>query len=160
MTSTPIALALVLLASVTGCHRERPTNTVGRVQQEPLVLGPDTGAPGAPVPVGQTTLTSGDMVSGDMVGGASLTGAQGPLSTSSGRDGDIEITRLVRERLQGVDTVSGGAPADVDVTTSGGTVVLRGVVSSEAERDAIGAAAARVPGVISVDNRTSVARTR
>lgn len=160
MKSTSIAVVVALVASLTACHRERPTRTVGRVPEEPLVLGPEGTPPGAPVPIGQTSITSGDMVSGDMVGGGALTGAQGPLSASSGRDGDLEISRLVRERLQGVDTISGGAPADIEVTTSGGTVMLRGVVSSEAERDAVGAAASRVPGVLSVDNRVDVARTR
>lgn len=68
---------------------------------------------------------------------------------------DIEITAAVRRAIVDDDTMSTNAE-NIKIITNQGAVTLRGVVNSQAEKDAIEAKAKAVAGVVSVDNQLEV----
>ena len=71
-------------------------------------------------------------------------------------DADRAITQNIRQAIVGDDSVSTNGK-NVKIITSGGTVTLRGPVSSEQEKSTIAGKAQQVAGVKSVDNQLEIA---
>ncbi len=69
---------------------------------------------------------------------------------------DIEITAKIRQAIVDDSAMSTNAKNIKIITAKGGVVTLRGVVHSQAEKDAIEAKAKAVAGVQSVDNQLEV----
>jgi hypothetical protein len=68
---------------------------------------------------------------------------------------DLDITQQIRKAVMADDTLSFTAK-NVKIITAGGKVTLRGPVKTDAERNAIDAAARKVAGVTQVDNQIEV----
>lgn len=68
---------------------------------------------------------------------------------------DIDITAEIRRAITDDDSMSTNA-RNVKIITNKGSVTLRGVVESQAEKDAIEAKAKAVAGVQSVDNQLEI----
>jgi hyperosmotically inducible protein len=68
---------------------------------------------------------------------------------------DIDITAKIRSAVVDDDTMSTNA-RNCKIITQDGVVTLRGVVDSQAEKDAIEAKAKTVAGVVRVDNQLEV----
>lgn len=66
----------------------------------------------------------------------------------------------IRERILAAVAEAGLAEPYVNVVVSGGRVQLWGMVSSEAEKDALRVAAETAPGVVAVENNVAVAGPR
>lgn len=83
------------------------------------------------------------------------TGAQPTPIDQSNTSRDIDITAEIRRAIVDDDAMSTNAK-NVKIVTQAGIVTLRGVVDSQAEKDAIEAKAKAVAGVTSVDNQLEV----
>ena len=70
-------------------------------------------------------------------------------------DADRTITQNVRKAIVGDDSLSTNGK-NVKIITSGGTVTLRGPVSSEQEKSTIANKAQQVAGVKQVDNQLEI----
>lgn len=81
--------------------------------------------------------------------------SQTPMDQSNDAK-DIEITAEIRRAVVDDATMSTNAKNVKIITAKGGAVTLRGVVDSQAEKDAIEAKAKAVAGVNSVDNQLEV----
>ncbi|HLO39789.1 MAG TPA: BON domain-containing protein [Phycisphaerales bacterium] len=68
---------------------------------------------------------------------------------------DLDITAEIRRAIMSDNTMSVNAQ-NCKIITQNGSVVLRGPVNTQAEKDAIGAKAKAVPGVTSVNNELEV----
>jgi osmotically-inducible protein OsmY len=80
--------------------------------------------------------------------------AKTPMDQSN-ESKDIEITAAVRRAVVDDSTMSTNAK-NIKIVTAKGAVTLRGVVDSQAEKDAIESKAKGVAGVVSVDNQLEV----
>jgi osmotically-inducible protein OsmY len=69
---------------------------------------------------------------------------------------DIEISAQIRRAIMDDASMSTNAKNIKIITAKGGAVTLRGVVDSQAEKDAVEAKAKGVAGVQSVDNQLEV----
>lgn len=69
---------------------------------------------------------------------------------------DVEITAAIRRAIMEDKSMSVNAQNVKVITQAGGVVTLRGVVNSQAEKDAIAAKAQAVAGVTRVDNLLEV----
>ncbi len=81
----------------------------------------------------------------------------GRHSAALGARGDVALALAVAAQLRSSHAV---AALDVDVSVSGGTVVLRGFAPSRRAQETAGRIAARTFGVRTVDNRIAVAHQR
>lgn len=72
-------------------------------------------------------------------------------TTERSPDGDVALTKAVREALEREANVR-----DVDIRVTDGDVLLTGSVSTPVQKDAAGVAAKNVPGVRTVDNQLMV----
>jgi len=83
-------------------------------------------------------------------------GATATAEDQSNNKADLEITQAVRKAVVADDSLSTNAQ-NVKIVTSGGVVILRGPVKSEAEKEKIAAKAKSVAGVARVDNQLEIA---
>jgi hypothetical protein len=74
---------------------------------------------------------------------------------SGGKEADRALAAKIRQSLLADPSLSGMAKS-IEVFTSGGTVTLRGVVSTPAEKDAVGATATNAAGASRVFNLVEV----
>ena len=77
-----------------------------------------------------------------------------PLDQSE-TEADRQLTQKVRQDLVADDSLSVDAK-NVKVITRNGKVTLRGVVDSQAEKDAVAAKARAIAGVLDCDNQLEV----
>ena len=75
----------------------------------------------------------------------------------SNREGDVELTRQVRQAIVKDDSLSTNAH-NVKIISQNGVVTLRGPVASEDEKASVAAKAREVRGVKKVDNQLEVAK--
>ena len=73
----------------------------------------------------------------------------------SNNQGDVELTRQIRRSVEKDDSLSVVAH-QVKIISSNGTVVLRGPVKTEDEKQAIGAKAEAIAGADKVNNQLQV----
>ncbi len=74
----------------------------------------------------------------------------------SNADSDVELTAAIRRAVVQDDTLSMNAKNVKIIADKSGTVTLRGVVDSQAEKDSIEAKARSIAGVRSVNNMIEV----
>jgi hypothetical protein len=79
-----------------------------------------------------------------------------PMDQSNAQ-GDVEVTRSIREAITSADALSIDAH-NVKIVAEAGVVTLRGPVDSQEEKAAIVAIAMRTAGVSRVDDQLEVAR--
>jgi hyperosmotically inducible protein len=80
--------------------------------------------------------------------------AKTPMDQGNNR-ADIDITAAIRRGIIEDKTMSTNAQ-NCKIISEKGVVTLRGVVDSQAEKDAIGAKAKATAGVVSVDNQLEI----
>lgn len=81
--------------------------------------------------------------------------AKTPIDQSESSE-DIEVTATIRRAIMDDDSMSINAQNCKIITDETGRVTLRGVVNSQAEKDAIDAKAKAVAGVTRVDNQLEI----
>lgn len=130
---------LMLIAGATG-----GLMLVGCDMQEPAPTAPPPPKSSAPSRPDNTGVNKRD-ASGE---------TKTPMDQSNAQS-DLDITAAVRKAIVDDRSMSMNAQ-NCKIITDKGVVTLRGVVDTEAERDAIGMKAGAVPGVVRVENLLEV----
>lgn len=130
-------VGLFSLVFLSACERENrvnPTNSNNRTYGTPADTEPDNTAK-------NEVDRSGD--------------TKTPFDQSESRDA-IKITAEIRRAIMDDDSMSVNAQNCKIMTDKTGVVTLRGVVSSQAEKDSIDAKAKAIAGVTKVDNQLEI----
>lgn len=143
MRATPISLVLLAgLAMLTACEREPATGT----RPAPSTTGASTGTGDASKAPDNTAQNKPDRDMDRTV----------TPEDQSNQESDIELTAAIRRAVVQDDTLSVNAKNVKIIADKGGTVTLRGVVDTQAEKDAVEAKAKGVAGVRNVNNMIEV----
>jgi len=135
MKSTFLFAALLSVGTLVGCDKEPSTTTT---------TSPSTTPATKPAQPDNTGMNKRD------ASGTTKT----PMDQGNSR-GDIDVTAEIRKSIM-ADKNMGINAQNVKIITEKGSVTLRGVVDSMAEKDAIGAYAKATNGAMSVDNQIEV----
>lgn len=135
-------IALTAVAALTGCEQRGDTNS-GTT---------DTTTPAPRADSGRTTPAPDNTANNKGDGSAA---AKTPLDQSQTGAG-VKITADIRRAIMDDKNMSTNAQNCKIITDNAGVVTLRGVVSSQVEKDAIQAKAQAVQGVTRVDNQLEI----
>jgi len=91
--------------------------------------------------------------------GESETGAKATPLDQSNEQAHLDITANIRKALMEDEALSTNAKNAKIITDINGVVTLRGVVSSEAEKNAVQAKAMTVAGITRIDNQLEITNT-
>lgn len=83
------------------------------------------------------------------------TGSDNPPFLQSEKAEDVKLTADIRKAVLGADGLSMSAD-NVQIITRDGVVLLRGMVDTQAEKDAVEKIARQTPGTVRVDNQLTV----
>jgi hyperosmotically inducible periplasmic protein len=134
VTKSLIAPLLIgLLLAMAGCERSNtPQETTGTPDSSPRTDADNTGR-------NRSDIDDGDKTPMDQLE----------------KKADVTITAEIRRAIMNAEGMSTNAQ-NCKIITEHGQVTLRGPVDSQTEKDAIGALAAGIPGVVRVDNLLEV----
>ena len=135
-------ITLTALVALTGCEQRGETNSGTR----------DTATPSSRADAGRTVSAPDNTANNKGDGSA---GAKTPLDQSQTGAG-VKITADIRRAIMDDKSMSTNAQNCKIITDNAGVVTLRGVVSSQVEKDAIQAKAQAVEGVSRVDNQLEI----
>lgn len=164
-TTTTLSLSLILgFAALTGCEKKQDannlnsndttTNTMPRTTTTPNTTTPNT-TTGMTTPPRNAdgTLPAPDNSANNRTDRNNDT--KTPIDQSQASE-DIKITADIRRAIMDDETMSVNAQNCKIITEKGGMVTLRGVVNTQAEKDAIESKAKLVAGVTRVNNQLEV----